>query len=798
MGETSTVFMARRHGSVRPLALKACNAQAAPAISEFDREVQHLAAMSHPRIHTLLDAGVAGGVSYYTMPLLGSRTLSDVLISARLTTEEKLVLLRDVCAALAHVHAVGLMHNDVHPANIVVVEGRAILGDFGDARMIRTDDRLEPPAAPGAMSAPYQSPERVSAGAVSDPRSDIFAVGRIAQEMFAGALPGTSGGGAARQIDGALTRSGTGSRQFRRHLTSLIQSLVAHDPAKRPPSVVAVSDALDSLNALSLGESESRVSSRRGPAKVLGAIAIAAILVSSAWKLIPHDQSAGPAATPKIVVLPFEDLTRGSHYGWLATGLTHELIDALTLAPGLRVSSFEIGKSASDARVPLSTFQDRLGIQLVATGALEQLGAKLRLTVRVNDVSDPAAGGERFEVSADSGDLDHLRGAVNGEIATRLRRALGTRVKPGVSPRSTVPAEAWADFRMAEALQRDAELRLAAGHVRLADPELSNADSLYRSALVRDPRWNAPRVAIGWLYEARARVVADSTLNQCRQVCLRWRSQALALADSALAIEPRSIDALELRGTVRFELSFAPSRRIDSQALYDSSSVDLTNVVRQDEQRARAWITISAMRSRRGDAAAATTAIENAERADPWLTLGPEVQERAISSYLMMEAFDQADRRCRGGREAYPERASFQQCTLSIMGSVARGKSAIDSAWVEMRTTTMQAGDSTTDVTWWFRRAMVAAVIARSGLRDSAYRVLRASRAIRSTDDPNLFYQEAFVYGVAGDTARVVSSLSNYLTARPSGWALVQGDRWFSRYRSTEQFRRLRDSISKR
>ncbi|MEP7384689.1 MAG: hypothetical protein ABI910_23665, partial [Gemmatimonadota bacterium] len=97
-----------------------------------------------------------------------------------------------------------------------------------------------------------------------------------------------------------------------------------------------------------------------------------------------------------------------------------------------------------------------------------------------------------------------------------------------------------------------------------------------------------------------------------------------------------------------------------------------------------------------------------------------------------------------------------------------RGAADIARAWGELQATGAGLVDSTADVTWWFRRTMVAAVLARSGLRDSAYAVLRASRAMRSTSDPNLLVQEAFVAAQLPDTSRVVELLGAYLRRVPS------------------------------
>jgi hypothetical protein len=161
----------------------------------------------------------------------------------------------------------------------------------------------------------------------------------------------------------------------------------------------------------------------------------------------------------------------------------------------------------------------------------------------------------------------------------------------------------------------------------------------------------------------------------------------------------------------------------------------------------------------------------------------PEVLERWGTNLRALGDLDEASRICELGLSRHPSRTSFQQCRLSLLGDRGRGASDIARAWDQLRLTTAAIPDSGADVTWWFRRTMVAAVLARSGLRDSAYAVLRASRAQRPTDDPNLLVQEAYVGALAFDTARVVALLGRYLERNPRGAEFLSRERRFQSLR---------------
>lgn len=90
--------------------------------------------------------------------------------------------LAPLAAALARIHGAGWVHHDVKPGNILLDRrGAPLLADFGISR------RAGEPAPPGSMG--YVSPERL-AGRASDPRDDIFAVGRVLEDVLAAVSPG--------------------------------------------------------------------------------------------------------------------------------------------------------------------------------------------------------------------------------------------------------------------------------------------------------------------------------------------------------------------------------------------------------------------------------------------------------------------------------------------------------------------------------------------------------------------------------------------------------------------------------
>jgi serine/threonine-protein kinase len=121
------------------------------------------------------------------MEFLEGRELRDIIRSQRLDLATAVDLAAQVAEGLAFAHARGIVHRDVKPANVMVVEAnRAKLMDFGIARVRVSDLKTQTGQLLGSPK--YMSPEQVL-GRPVDHRSDIFSLGVVLHEMLAGAAP---------------------------------------------------------------------------------------------------------------------------------------------------------------------------------------------------------------------------------------------------------------------------------------------------------------------------------------------------------------------------------------------------------------------------------------------------------------------------------------------------------------------------------------------------------------------------------------------------------------------------------
>ncbi len=148
----------------------------------FEREARAIATLHHPNIVTVHDLGHdENGSPFIAMEFLEGSDLQELAEARSLSLGEKLEILVQVCGGLAHAHQNGIVHRDVKPANIFVLEdGTAKIMDFGVARWMQTQ-KTQSGLVVG--TAGYISPEQLR-GKVVDGRADIFSLGVVLFEIL--------------------------------------------------------------------------------------------------------------------------------------------------------------------------------------------------------------------------------------------------------------------------------------------------------------------------------------------------------------------------------------------------------------------------------------------------------------------------------------------------------------------------------------------------------------------------------------------------------------------------------------
>jgi len=192
-GGMAVVYAVRHVDSGRSYALKLllAHVDGEESRERFGREFRALYQLDHPNVIRVFEAGVAGQRPYYVMELLAGHDLKremelwqDLSLSERFRRAEDVLL--QVSAALAHIHARGLVHRDISPSNVFVLHtGDVKLMDFGVVKEPGTDLTC---AGELVGTVAYIAPEQFT-GVQVDERADLYSLGAVLYVMLTGRRP---------------------------------------------------------------------------------------------------------------------------------------------------------------------------------------------------------------------------------------------------------------------------------------------------------------------------------------------------------------------------------------------------------------------------------------------------------------------------------------------------------------------------------------------------------------------------------------------------------------------------------
>ncbi len=201
-GGMGVVYRASHAMLRRPTAVKLLLPDRAgkDALTRFEREVRRTAMLTHPNTVTVFDYGrTTDGVFYYAMELLEGASLDEIIEVDGPQPEERVIhLLEQAAGSLAEAHDAGLIHRDVKPANILVVDRGGIpdlvkVVDFGLVKDLGSRGRGAATSEPALTMANeitgtplYLAPETVTAPETVDARADLYALGAVGYWLLTG------------------------------------------------------------------------------------------------------------------------------------------------------------------------------------------------------------------------------------------------------------------------------------------------------------------------------------------------------------------------------------------------------------------------------------------------------------------------------------------------------------------------------------------------------------------------------------------------------------------------------------
>jgi hypothetical protein len=244
-GGMGIVYLARELGLDRLVALKVIRPELAHERhfrARFQAESRIAAAIEHPRVVTIFGAGELDGLLYVAMRYVPGDDLGRLIATrGALPPAEAAGLIDQVAEGLDAVHAAGLVHRDVKPANVIVAEGEsdsgpgAFLTDFGLAKAAAATDGL---TATGEVigSVDYMAPEQIEGRSI-DARTDVYALGCVLFHAVGGRVPFPDRESSAKMWahlnePPPTASAGDGARALER----AIRRAMEKDPARRFPS----------------------------------------------------------------------------------------------------------------------------------------------------------------------------------------------------------------------------------------------------------------------------------------------------------------------------------------------------------------------------------------------------------------------------------------------------------------------------------------------------------------------------------------------------------------------------------
>lgn len=396
-------------------------------IERFQNELKLARKISHKNVCRLYHFGRDNGTYYITMEYVPGEDLRRMIrMTNQISASTAVKIARQVCEGLEEAHNCGIIHRDLKSSNIMLdKDGNARIMDFGLARTMLDEDLAKKERIVGTLE--YMAPEQI-AGKEVDRRSDIYAVGKILQEMVLGKV--RAGGTEEEAI------------HIPEELNHVIRKCLAPDKQDRYQDIRELKVDLAQLEGELSGSRTAmthfrlpallrfKLSLRRGWPLLAGVLAVVAIAVAARFtflKPMVSGKAAPVGAKKMLVVLPFENLGKPEDE-YFADGLTEEITTRLSHIQDLGVISRTSARFYKGTDKSTRIIGEELGVDYVMEGTVrwdhsESDTGRIRVTSQLIRASDDT---HLWSESYDRVISDIF--SVQSEIADRVIKALDLKV----------------------------------------------------------------------------------------------------------------------------------------------------------------------------------------------------------------------------------------------------------------------------------------------------------------------------------------------------------------------------------